>query len=407
MLDGNTVSAQTAGRAKYLLLFTTHGTDVSKWASQGSDSSISSFSAMTEPLSAIKDSLILLDGVSGGGLCSSHGSPGGLCGATWGANPLISIDQFISDQLQASGNNTLIPHLVLGDGTNEQKTMFWRDNQPLTPVSSPSAAYSAIFGGQAPPAATNDGQTPSVDPRLARRQSVLDLLNGELGQLEQALGAEERAKLQVHAESLRQIETRLEAQMGGGEGVVQPASCSFPSQPTNTGKILPDTSILLQLAVSALGCDLTRVASVQFGHHQSCPVELPGLTGEWHNEFLHSPDKAPQLVQLEQWLSQEFVNAAQQLQSLPAPDGDGTLYDQTLMVWARDMGDAVNHGDSNMVYVFAGGAGGYLQHSGNGRYVKASGGHIKALVTCADAMGVSNYSSFGTGDRTPFSQLKA
>ncbi len=408
-LDERAVSAQTSGRAKYLLLFVTHGTDVSKWAPRGSSSSIDSFSAMTEPLSAIKDSLILVDGISGGGLCSSHGSPGGLCGATWGANALISIDQFISDELRAAGANTLIPHLVLGDGTTEQKTMFWRDNQPLTPVSSPSAAFSAIFGGRTAPDSGNGGETPSVDPRLLRRQSVLDLLGDELKQLEQALGAEERAKLEVHAESLRQVETRLAAQLGGGDsGVVQPSSCTFPQQPTNTGKILPDTSILLQLAVNALGCDLTRVASVQFGHHQSCPVELPNLTGEWHNEFLHSPDKAPQLIQLEQWLCQEFVSAAQRLQELPAPDGDGTLYDQTLMVWARDMGDSVNHGDSNMVYVFAGGAGGYLQHSGNGRYVKASGGHIKVLATCADAMGVSNLGSFGTGaDKTPLSQLLA
>lgn len=407
-LEGRPVQAQAGGQAKYLLLFVSHGTDVSKWAPQGSDSSITSLSAMTEPLSAIKDTLILMDGVSGGGLCSSHGSPGGLCGATWGANPLISIDQFISDKLKAAGNNALIPHLVLGDGTTEQKTMFWRDNQPLTPVSSPSAAYSAIFGGRTPTPPEPGGQPPAVDPRLARRQSILDVLNGELGQLKQALGAEERAKLDVHTESLRQIEQRIAAQTGEGGGtVVQPSACTFPDEPTNSGKILPDNALSLQLAVSALGCDLTRVASVQFGHHQTCPVELPNLTGEWHNEFLHSPNKAPELVKLEQWLSQQFADAALQLQALPAPDGDGTLYDQTLMVWARDMGDSVNHGDSNMVYVFAGGAGGYLSHSGNGRYVKASGGHIKALVTCADAMGVTGFSGFGSGgDKTPFSQLK-
>ncbi len=409
VLDNHPAQAQGTGQAKYLLLFITHGTDVGKWASQGSDSSITSFSAMTEPLGAIKDSLILMDGVSGGGLCSSHGSPGGLCGATWGANPLISIDQFISDKLRAAGNNTLIPHLVLGDGTTEQKTMFWRDNQPLTPVASPTSAYSAIFSGQTAPAPGTDGQTPGVDPRLARRQSILDLLGGEINELEQALGVEERAKLEVHTESLRQIEARIAAQSGQGDsGTVQPVTCSAPAQPSSTGKLLPDTSLLLQMAVSAFGCDLTRVASVQFGHHQSTPVDLPNVTGEWHNEFLHSPNKAAELVKLEQWLSQQFVDAALQLQSLPAPDGDGTLYDQTMMVWARDMGDSVNHGDSNMVYVFAGGAGGYLQHSGNGRYIKASGGHIKALLNCAEAMGVTNYNGFGSGsDKTPFAQLKA
>jgi hypothetical protein len=171
---------------------------------------------------------------------------------------------------------------------------------------------------------------------------------------------------------------------------------------------LPNTALLLPLAINAFSCDLTRVASVQFGHHQNCPVDIPGVvTGEWHNEFLHSPQKAAELLKLEQWLSQQFVDAALQLQSLPAPDGNGTLYDQTLMVWARDMGDSINHGDSNMVYVFAGGAGGYLEHSGSGRYIKAGGGaHVKALLNCAEAMGLSDYGSFGTGtDKTPFSEL--
>lgn len=403
LLDGSPLHAATPGKAKYLLLFVTHGTDVGKWSSQGSDSSINSFSEMTGPLAAIKDRLILMEGVSGQGLCASHGSPAGLCGISWGATPLVSIDQFISDGLSSAGVDTLIPHLVLGDGTPEQKSMFWRDNQPLTPVASPQSAYSAIFGTVPAPSSSPGAQGP--DPRLLRRQSILDLLKDELGQLKQALGSEERAKLDIHAESLRQIETRLAAQMEAGTA---PVECGVPQEPANTGKVLADTALLLPLAIHAFGCDLTRVASVQFGHHQNCPVDLPGLVGEWHNEFLHSPNKAAELVKLEQWLSQQFADAAQLLQSLPAPDGNGTVYDQTLMVWVRDMGDSVNHGDSNMVYAFAGGAGGYLKHGGSGRYLNAGGGaHVKVLLNCAEAMGVPDFERFAGSNQSPFSELVA
>ncbi len=145
LFDSHPVNAQGAGKAKYLLLFHTLGTNVTKWAPQGSDSGITGFSSYNQPLSAIQDSVILVDGLSGGGLCSSHGSPGGMCGAGFGAQQLISLDQFISDGLKTAGIKTQIPHLVLGDGTTEQKTTFYRDNQALTPVSSTSAAYSAIF----------------------------------------------------------------------------------------------------------------------------------------------------------------------------------------------------------------------------------------------------------------------
>lgn len=415
LLDGKQVAAATPGSAKYFLLFFTNGTDMASWSSQGSDAGITSFSQMTEPLSAIKDSVILVDGLSGGGLCSSHGSPGGLCGASWGANALISLDQYISDGLKTKGIEAQVPHLVLGDGTTEQKTTFWRANNPITPVSSPATAYSAVFGGRSPstPQQPSNGEPAPVDPRLARRQSVLDLLNAELVQLKNALGTEERAKLEVHAESIRQIERRIASQMGngsggdGGGGIVQPAECSVPGAYSASGKILMDSATMLDLAANAFACDLTRVAAVQFGHHQMAPVDTPDVKGEWHNEFLHDPNKRAELVKLERWLCGEFVKVVQKLKSLPAPDGSGTLWDQTIIMWARDMGDAVNHGDSAMAYVFSGGAGGYLKYSPNGRYVRGSGGHIKALATCADAMGVTDLSKFGTGDKTPLSQLQA
>jgi hypothetical protein len=409
LFDGRPVAAAGEGKAKYFLLFFTNGTDVASWAPQGSDAGITAFSQMTEPLSAVKDSIIMVDGLSGGGLCSGHGSPGGLCGRSdvW-QKGVVSLEQFVSDGLKANGIATQIPHLVLGDGTTEQKTTFYRDGQALTPVSAPATAYNAIFSGKAPAAPPTGGGETTVDPRLARRQSVLDLMNSELTQLKNALGTEERAKLDVHAESLRQIEQRLSAQMGGGDGsVVQTADCTIPSSPANTSKILMDSSLMVQLSINAFACDLTRVSAVQFGHHQKAAVEVPGVTGEWHNEFLHDPNKRAQLTGLEQWLCQEFANAITQLKSLPAPDGDGTLYDQSILLWARDMGDAINHNDSNMVYVFSGGAGGYLKHNANGRYFRASGGHVKALTSAIDAMGITNVTNFGSGDKAPLTQLGA
>src|SRR5690606_39284421 len=115
--------------------------------------------------------IIMLDGLSGNGLCSGHGSPGGLCGRSdvW-QKGVVSLEQFVSDGLKANGINTQIPHLVLGDGTTEQKTTFYRDGQALTPVSAPATAYNAIFSGKTPSTPQpSTGETPAVDPRLTRR----------------------------------------------------------------------------------------------------------------------------------------------------------------------------------------------------------------------------------------------
>jgi hypothetical protein len=409
MLDGTPAQA-AAGKAKYFLLFFTNGTDVDAWAPKGSSESSVKFSAMTQPLSAIKDSVVLVDNLTGGGTAGNHDAPGGLCGRGYGEPVHISLDQFISDGLKSAGVNTQIPNLILGGVSDQKQSTFYRKGQALTPIFSPSTAFSTIFGsaGKASPMPSMDSSgMPVADTSGKRRKSILDLMVTQLGQLEQGLGSNERAKLQAHAESIRQLEKRLEAQSmpagaGGSGGVVATSSaCKAPAAPGTTMEPVLASSMMLPMAVQALACDLTRVASVQFGHHQACPISMKEISDtavDWHQGMFHS-DMPPRtrLIKLEAWLCGEFVKAAQMLKSLPAPDGNGTLYDQTLMLWARDMGDAILHTDSNMRFVFAGGAGGFIKHSADGRYINGGGArHNKALVSACEAMGVSA-TSFGDG----------
>lgn len=233
--------------------------------------------------------------------------------------------------------------------------------------------------------------------------------NGELKQLERDLGSQERVKLELHAESLREVERRLAGQMSGGGG----GACTTPAAPVDNSENLLDAAMHLDLAVQAFACDITRVAAVQFGHHQSTQVSLEavGTPGDWHNSFLHGDNPRDRLLRLERWLCGRFVDAATKLKQLPAPDGSGNLFDQTLMIWARDMGDAVIHSGADMRFVFAGGAGGYLRRSANGRYVDGRGGHHqRALFNCIEAMGIDDFTGFGdpaaaSSDRTPLSSI--
>ena len=176
----------------------------------------------------------------------------------------------------------------------------------------------------------------------------------------------------------------------------------------------------LDILTSAFACDITRVAAIQFGSDQTMSVNLPelGLQGEEHGGFIHGggPD-FKNLIKLEQWLAQRFVDLVTKLKAIPEADGSGSLFDNTLMVWARDMGDAVNHNQKNMRFVFAGGAGGYLKTNPNGRYLHFNGAdptdrHERALLSICDAMGVTSYTGFGdpklTGAaKAPLSGLSA
>jgi hypothetical protein len=150
------------------------------------------------------------------------------------------------------------------------------------------------------------------------------------------------------------------------------------------------------------------------------PVDLPELMvqGEQHGGFIHGggPD-FKNLIKLEQWMCSRFVDLIAKLKAIPEADGSGSLFDNTLLVWARDMGDAVNHNQKNMRFVFAGGAGGYLKTAPTGRYLHFAGSdpndrHERALLTICDAMGITSFAGFGdpklpAAAKTPLSGLAA
>ena len=385
-------NAAAIGKAKYLLIFYSNGTDPAVWTPAGSTPDNIVFSAMTDPLAPLKANLVLAEKLSSNGTADNHAAPGGLTGQGYGGQTRISIDQFVADRLRAAGVVTQIPSLILGSVKTEQQTSFYRNNQPLSPIFSPVAAYDAIFGAVG-------GVSPSL---LRRRKSSLDLVNSELKQLSDQLGATERQKLALHVDSIRAVEDRLAP---GGT-----SACGAGPRPNEATQDLLASVNHLDLAVTAFACDITRVASVQFGHHQNTQVSLPevGNPGNWHNDFIHSDNPRTRLTNLERWLAQQFVATANKLKALPAPTGSGTLFDQTLMVWARDMGDSIAHNGSDMRFVFSGGAGGYLVTSPNGRYINGAGdAHQRALVNCAAAMGVTDFTGFGdaTLPRTPLDSI--
>jgi hypothetical protein len=373
--------AAAPGKAKYLLIFYTNGTDPAAWTPAGSTINNIVFSTMTQTLSPLLSNLVLVEKLSSNGSADNHAAPGGLTGQGYSGQSRVSIDQFVADKLIAAGIKTPIPSLVLGSVASQQQNSFFRNNQALSPIFSPVAAYDAIFGSVA-------GVSPNL---LRRRQSALDLVNSELKQLSDQLDSEGRQKLQLHADSIRAVEARLSGNGGAG-------TCSAGNRPAEATQDLLASVTHLELAITAFSCDITRVAAVQFGHDQSTQVSIDevGNKGDWHNDYIHSDNPRTRLANLERWLGEQFVAAATKLKSLPAPDGSGTLFDQTLMVWARNMGDAVAHNGSNMRFVFSGGAGGYLATSPTGRYIDGGGdAHQRALCNCAAAMGITEFDGFG------------
>jgi hypothetical protein len=417
MLKEGSTRAATTKQAKRLLVFCTMGTKPDSWTPTVSGESISTWSAMTQPLSAIKDNVVLVEGCPAGNPGDGHGSPAGLTGQGNGYYAVnnvqqlaISVDQFVADALKKSGVNRPLSSLVLGADTAGGVTLSYRAGKVVAPIASPASAFSTAFGAVSTGTSTpTGGTTTTPDAALTRRQSILSLVSGEIKDVQGRLGASEKAKLDAHLDSINTLQNKLMASSSsGGGGSTNPnaaKACAGLAKPKDSTGVIANDLLHLDILVNALACDITRVGVLQFGSDQALQVDLPNLQGDQHNGFIHSGagDNFKNLIAFEAWLATQFANVVTSLKSKPDPDGgSGTLYDSTLVVWARDMGDAVNHDMKNMRFVLAGGAGGYLKQAAGGRYVNAGGGagnrHERVLLNVLEAMGISDYKGFGDPD---------
>src|SRR5205814_4464855 len=74
------------------------------------------------------------------------------------------------------------------------------------------------------------------------------------------------------------------------------------------------------------------------------------------------------------------------------PEGNGTMLDNTVILWCNELGKGNSHSRDNMHWLLAGGCGGYFK---TGRYLQYAGeSHSNLLVSLANAMDV-NISTFG------------
>ncbi len=197
MLQRRPLRAAAPKRAKRLMLFCSMGTKPDLWSPTGvTDENTFTFSATTAPLADHKDSIVLLEGLPSGNPGDGHGAPDGITGmgfaaggTYYGSKVFKSLDQFVADKLIAAGVNRPIASLLLGSETavNGGTTMFWRGNN-LLPIASPTSAYNTVFGAAVP-----TGTSPMT--LLKRRQSILSLISGEIGDIRGRVGTVEKSRL--------------------------------------------------------------------------------------------------------------------------------------------------------------------------------------------------------------------
>jgi hypothetical protein len=211
-----------------------------------------------------------------------------------------------------------------------------------------------------------------VSQRLRLRQSVLDAAAGNLSEVSARLGPRERQKLDYHLTAIRDVERRLG---GAACGATMPAPPDYLAMDPNA-EVNEDTYItrlvdnMIDLAVMALKCDMTRIASVQFGYGGGkWRFAWKGIDMNCHDDVAHydvgdagsTPENTARVVAMNQYYASCVARLATGLDAIP--EGDGTILDNTLLVWGNEQGRG-DHSQENVPTVLIGKAAGALPTGG-------------------------------------------
>jgi hypothetical protein len=317
-----------------------------------------------QPLESFRQRMLVLQGISnqvrgdGDGHMRGIGClltgvellPGNILGgsdtpAGWASG--LSIDQEIKNFLQSQPETrTRFGSLEFGVCVPERADTWTRmvyggPNKPLAPVDDPYQMFGKLYG--------------RLKDREALR-SILDDVREDLAKVSSIVGAEDRRLLDEHATFVREMEQELAADGEQVTHAIPELEAGVKGENDNMPRI---SRMQIDLLVNSFAADFARVSTLQFTNSVGqARMRWLGVE-EGHHDLSHEPDNNEEaqkkLTQINKWYCEQFAYLVGKLAATPEPGGDGTLLDNTLLVWTNELGKGNSHTHDDIPFVLVGG----------------------------------------------------
>jgi hypothetical protein len=438
-LAPKTAKAQTMAPRRFVGFFQCNGINMDRFwpANYGPLTDASLAGRALEPLTRYRSKLLIPRGIHtvprGFGWDPSNGcdhrkgmghkltaQPLGASGYPLGA----SVDQ----EMARAINPMNTPSLTLMVGYRANNVLghisYSGSEQPVTGEQNPNLAYQDLVG------------LSGVDETLrnqiiTRRQSIIDLVADDFATLNaKRLSAADRRKLDMHLTYVRDLERVMDT-----EGLV---SCTLDQgraaelENLNANNVEFDSEfkrigrMQMDLIAMSLACGATKVATLQLGSGAGGPIYTwDGMNhGYNHHKLSHGNTRdddsgtpvdgwQDMIHEIDRWHAGELAYLLDRISSYD--EGDGTMLDNTAVLWMNELSHGKDHDFRDMPYVLAGSCGGYFKQN---EYLRVSGEntrgdsdapHNKLLTTLLNAVGVptNRFGSAEFGEPGELEALKA
>jgi len=361
------------------------------------------FKEILKPLEPFRDSTLILNGVCdrvrGDGDAHMRGMgclltgielhPGNIQGgsdtpAGWAKG--ISIDQEIKNYLQKDPTTaTRFGSLEFGVMVPERADTWTRmvysgNNKPIAPIDNPYQMFAKLYGQ------VKDRET---------LKSVLDDVQKDLTKIKGSVSVEDRRLLEEHATFVREMEQELRATKDQEKHKVPELEPGVKKDNNNIPKI---SKMQIDLMVNSFAADFARVATFQITNSVGgAKMRWLGVE-EGHHELSHLPDSdtkgQEKLVKINKWYCEQMAYLAKRLSETPEPGGQGSLLDNTTIVWTNELGKGNSHTLDNIPFVMVG-KGLSFKMGRSVKYKRVP--HNRLLLALAHGMG-HRIEKFGNAD---------
>jgi hypothetical protein len=399
-----------APRKRLGCVYIPHGAIMDRWTPATAGTSFE-FPPILSPLEPFRDSLTIVTNLTRPeqGFDTNHaGAP-----ASWlaGVPPKrtagpdyslgITLDQLVARNI---GQETTLPSIELatedftglvgdcapGFSCAYMNTLSWQsDTAPLPMEINPRVVFERLFGAGG-----------SREDRLARMKidrSLLDFVADDLHVLQSAIGPGDRNRLNEYLNHVREIERRIQRAEQQAESLL-----AVPSAPVGVPESFEEhATLLFDLLALAYQADLTRVFTFMIGRELSQRTYPNIGVTEPHHSISHHGNRPPAIeahAKVNTYHLMLFAKFVEQLRS--TADGDGSLLDQSLILYGSGMGNGNVHSADLLPTLLVGGAAGSVK---GGRHIV--GGPLTPnadlLISMAEKFGVELEHFGGNKGRIP------
>ena len=269
----------------------------------------------------------------------------------------ISVDQVAAQEL---GKKTRFASLELGieegrlaGGCDSGYSCAYSNNiswrSPTAPTGkevNPRQLFDRLFGGDGP-----KEQTQSRAKRDLEQKSILDLVQQEARGIRRQLAKNDAYKLDEYLSGVREIEKRID----------NPADALFVENQMTQPRGVPKeyhkhTRLMGDLLAVALQSDMTRVASWMFANEGSDRSYKDIEVHEGHHTLSHhqnQAEKQEKIAKINRYHMEQFAYFLERLDGIK--EGDGTLLDNTMIVYGSGISDGNRHNHDDLPIILAGG----------------------------------------------------